>query len=311
MSGTDENDGDVALQKKMESDKLPPIPEGMSKSQWKKKWKKIRFENNKEKHAEVRREKRKRARETRRTLLESYKERGEPIPQELVREPRVNVNQKDSGIKLLIDCAFDDLMNDKEIVSLSNQLTRAYASNKRSNHFADVKVTSFNKRLQERFSVGLKDTNYENWKNFVFLDNEELITEPTDKLKMVYLTADTDENLQTLEPGMTYIVGGIVDKNRHKLLCYNKAKELGIATKRLPLDEFIKIDGRRVLTTTHVVDIMLKYFDTHDWRKAFETVLPPRKIDIAKMDMTVVDSDDEDEEEVSNNAESKKSDDNI
>lgn len=264
---------------------LPPVPEGMSKRQWKKAWKKQQYKDLAEEYAKVRKQKRKRAKENRRAKLQEYVERGEEIPEELKRPPKVNVNQKPSGIKILIDCAFDDLMNDKEIVSMSNQITRAYSSNRRENHSADIVVTSFNKRLKERFDEGLKGCKYEQWQNFKFVPDEQLITE-TDKSKIVYLTADTDEKLESLDPGMTYIVGGIVDKNRHKLLCYNKAKELGIETRRLPIGEFINLAGRKVLTTTHVIQLMLKYFDNRDWKEALEYVLPPRKLDRSDNDQT-------------------------
>lgn len=255
---------------------IPPVPEGMSKSQWKKIWRKKQFEENKAQYALIRKEKRARARVARRDKIQGYLDRGESIPKDLIRQPRVNVNQVDSGIKIILDCAFDDLMNEREIVSLSTQITRAYSSNKRENHYAKIKVMSFDKRLKERFDNQLQNCNYKDWKNFEFIENQDLPKE-----NVVYLTADTDEKLDELKPGTTYIVGGIVDKNRHKFLCYNKAKELGIPTKRLPIDEFIKLSGRKVLTTSHMVQLLLKYFDNKDWKDALETVLPPRKLDDA------------------------------
>ncbi|SCU94260.1 LAME_0F06766g1_1 [Lachancea meyersii CBS 8951] len=256
---------------------LPPVPEGMSKSQWKKAWRRKRWEESREEYSQKRREKKVRAKLSRRAKIQEYKERGEELPEELCRKPRKNADQKDSGIKIKIDCAFDDLMNDKEVISLSNQITRAYSFNKRENHFADVTVTSFNKRLKERFDRDLSDSRYNEWKNFKFSEDPQLPVENT-----VYLTADTDEVLERLEPGTTYIVGGIVDKNRHKLLCYNKARELGIPTKKLPLAQYINLTGREVLTSTHVIQLMLRYFNNHDWKEAFESVLPPRKLEEIK-----------------------------
>jgi tRNA (guanine9-N1)-methyltransferase len=46
-----------------------------------------------------------------------------------------------------------------------------------------------------------------------------------DKSKLVYLTADSDNLIDTLDKDMIYIVGGIVDHNRYKLLTYKKATE--------------------------------------------------------------------------------------
>lgn len=82
------------------------------------------YEAKKEEYAEVRKEKRKRAKENRRKKIQEYIDRGEEVPAELKREPRVNRDQVASGINIILDCAFDDLMNDKEIVSTSNQITR-------------------------------------------------------------------------------------------------------------------------------------------------------------------------------------------
>ncbi|CAH01214.1 tRNA (guanine(9)-N(1))-methyltransferase [Kluyveromyces lactis] len=254
---------------------FPPPPEGISKSQWKKICRKKRFEETRAEYAQIRKEKRNRAKLARREKLKEYTDRGEEIPEELKRPPKVNLNQSDSGISIILDCSFDDLMNDREIVSLSTQVTRAYSSNKRENNYAKIKVTSFDKRLKQRFDNDLSNSNYTKWKNFEFTADPTLPTE-----NAVYLTADTEEKLDTLEPGTTYIVGGIVDKNRHKNLCYNKAKELNIPTKRLPIGEFINLAGRKVLTTSHMVQLMLRYFDNKDWKEAFESVLPPRKLEV-------------------------------
>lgn len=274
---------------------LPPVPEGMSKRQWKKVWKKQQYKDLQEEYAKVRKQKRRKAKENRRAKIQAFIDRGEEIPEELKRPPKVNVDQRESGITIIVDCGFDDLMNDKEIVSLSNQITRAYSSNRRENHSASVIVTSFGKRLKERFDEGLKGCNYQQWKNFEFSSNEDAILN-ADRSKLVYLTADTDEKLESLDPGMTYIVGGIVDKNRHKLLCYNKAKQLGIPAKRLPIGEFINLAGRKVLTTTHVMQLMLKYFDNRDWKEALEYVLPPRKLEPAgQTENAESDCDDEDD----------------
>lgn len=262
---------------------IPPPPAGVSKSQWKKQWKRQQWDLHKDEYRVKRQAKRQRLKQRRKDIIASYVDRGEEVPEQYVRPPRVNVNQVDSGMKLIIDCSFDDLMNDKEVVSLSNQVTRAYAANRRANKYSEISVIGFDKRLKHRFETGLADCNHMQWDHFTFTEESDTILEKMDREKTVYLTADTEEELETLEPGMTYIIGGIVDKNRHKELCLNKARELGIPTRRLPIGKYITLDGRHVLTTSHVVQLMLLYMDTRDWAKSMEAVLPQRKIDVVAM----------------------------
>lgn len=128
----------------------------------------------------------------------------------------------------------------------------------------------------------------------------------------IYLTADTDDTLETLEAGKTYIIGGIVDKNRYKGLCRAKADRLGIRAAKLPLShdmlqavernvrlqgESIQDEaavdgdhdephdqggkgfvGRKVLTVNQVVEILTAWTETRDWVKALEKALPRRKL---------------------------------
>ena len=60
--------------------------------------------------------------------------------------------------------------------------------------------------------------------------------------------ADSPNELGDLDPGKAYIIGGIVDRNRHKNLCAGKAREQGIATARLPVSQFFKLSAAAVLT---------------------------------------------------------------
>lgn len=41
--------------------------------------------------------------------------------------------------------------------------------------------------------------------------------------ELVYLTADSPDTITQLEKGKVYILGGLVDRNAHKGLCYKKA----------------------------------------------------------------------------------------
>lgn len=94
---------------------------------------------------------------------------------------------------------------------------------------------------------------------------------------IVYLTADSPYTLERLEPHTCYIIGGIIDKNREKGLCYQIAREKKVRTAKLPIGEFMVLQSRHILATNHVMDIMLKYLELGDWGAAFMKVIPPRK----------------------------------
>jgi tRNA (guanine9-N1)-methyltransferase len=117
------------------------------------------------------------------------------------------------------------------------------------------------------------------------------------KESVVYLTADSDVELLELSPEETYIIGGIVDKNRYKVnllsshsisyepdprqaLCENKARSQTIRTARLPIGIYLKeLPTRKVLTVNQVVDILLNWVEHRDWKKALFDVMPQRKFE--------------------------------
>ncbi|KAG5929895.1 hypothetical protein E4U53_002338 [Claviceps sorghi] len=94
---------------------------------------------------------------------------------------------------------------------------------------------------------------------------------------VVYLTSESPYTLQRLEPYTSYIIGGLVDKNREKGLCYRRAVQRGIRTARLPIGEYMVMQSRQILATNHVVEIMVKWLDCEDWGSAFSQVIPKRK----------------------------------
>jgi len=95
--------------------------------------------------------------------------------------------------------------------------------------------------------------------------------------EVIYLTSDSPNTLTELKPYSTYIIGGLVDKNRHKGICYQRAMDREIKTARLPIGDYMDMTSRFVLTTNHVSEIMLKWLELGDWGEAFLKVIPKRK----------------------------------
>lgn len=267
-------------------------------------------------------------------------------------------------ITIMIDCGFDDLMIEKERISLGSQLTRSYSDNWRAPFQTNLVISSWGGLLEERFDTVLRKYHL-NWKGVTFekegfveaaqkahefmrspkggkllgifkpavpestdvngvkepqsstaevpphppttpgatepsstistttenLDSAQpqppLPTSPSqtptstapspDSGEIIYLSSDSPDTLTTLRPYSTYIVGGLVDKNRHKGICYRTACERGIKTAKLPIGEYLEMQSRKVLTTNHVVEIMIRYLECGDWGEAFLKVIPKRK----------------------------------
>ncbi|OBA20541.1 hypothetical protein METBIDRAFT_43974 [Metschnikowia bicuspidata var. bicuspidata NRRL YB-4993] len=255
------------------------LPEGMSKNAWKRLQKQQRWEEQKDDFRLKRREKKRVARQRKsERKMKGLDDEESNYHQEAKKE--LPQKQEPSGVNIIMDCEFDELMNDKEIVSMSNQITRCYSAKRHSKYEVGLTISSFNKRLRQRFDKSIQ--NYAKWKNIQFEENETLEdllpADEKERAKYVYLTADTDEELLQLEEGHTYILGGIVDKNRHKELCFNKAKKLGLRVGRLPIGKYIQMNSRHVLATSHVYEIMCMWLENKDWEKSFNSVLPPRKL---------------------------------
>lgn len=247
-----------------------PPPPGMSLSAYKRQLRKEKFAAERDEWAAKKKEKRKALK------LEKRRQKAEGTVTE--EAPKKHIKQEKSGVSVIIDCGFDEMMKEGEVKSLGQQLIRCYSENRKAPQTVDFAISSFNKSLLHRFETNMK-RQHTQWKG-ITITNEEFVppTEPEQLSNWIYLSSDSENTIESLDSSKTYIIGGIVDKGRYKNLCKDKAERLGIQTGRLPIDEFVKISGRRVMTTNHVFEILLKWLEVKDWKLAFEAILPPRKL---------------------------------
>jgi tRNA (guanine9-N1)-methyltransferase len=172
---------------------------------------------------------------------------------------------------LIVDVSFCELMNEKETSSLCNQLTRLYASNRRSARPFDIIFHDPDYFLREKY-LKSRYPDCERW-DILWKGNFQL-----ESSSCVYLTGDSPNVLTEFEANKIYILGGLVDRNRHKSITYEKAVGLGISTARLPIKENIALKSTHILTLIHVFEILLKFKMTNDWKKSIEDSLPQRKL---------------------------------
>lgn len=183
-----------------------------------------------------------------------------------------------TSFRVCIDCGFESLMTFKEINSLANQIRYCYAANKRSNNPVYISVSSLNESGTAFQQLSKVEGFPDQWKPRGFSCSSESLEKMHDIKNLVYLTSDSENTLEHLDDSKTYVIGGIVDRNRLKGTTIEKANEIGMETAKLPIDEHLKLVATKVLTVNHVFEILLKYRELgNDWKKALMEVLPQRK----------------------------------
>jgi tRNA (guanine9-N1)-methyltransferase len=115
-------------------------------------------------------------------------------------------------------------------------LAYTYSANRHAAHtFSALLFTSLNGKTKQKLDA-MNDASYRRWSRTEWWEEgydrlwttgqppqsptEEMNTQgspaPADRKNIVYLTADSSEELLELNEGETYIIGGICDHNRYK-----------------------------------------------------------------------------------------------
>lgn len=216
------------------------------------------------------------------TLDEEEKERRKVEAAEVHRLRKAKAEAHEAACKknindlarpaLLFDLGFWDVMNDAGKKSTVAQIKFAYSSLKKAEFPLRPVFTSVD--TTDPLLAGLAA--YEGFKAIPPVTSPKHWSE--DKpAKVVYLSADSSNVLNSLDDGTTYIVGAFVDHNSKKGLTEENAKKLGVETARFALDETINVGNIcKVLTINHVTDVLVKFSETGSWTEAF-TQLPTRR----------------------------------
>ncbi|XP_077292398.1 tRNA methyltransferase 10 homolog A [Arctopsyche grandis] len=172
---------------------------------------------------------------------------------------------------IVIDLSFDHLMIEKDRAKVIKQILRCYSLNRRSSAPMKFVVCNFSGRTKAEMS---RHNGYEYW-DVTFEEKNYLDVFPPEDL--VYLSSESENVIQNIEPNKMYIIGGLVDHNSHKGLCHKIAVEQGIQHGRLPLDDYLNMKTRKVLTIDHVFEILLRITEGVPWTETLMRVVPMRK----------------------------------
>ena len=294
------NESDKNENNKGENPKLPISKNQLKKMKKQEEWKK-KMEKIKQYKKEKKKEKKKLKREERErqeklnpkkeeNINEIKNKEKHNIPFKSKNELKEEFKQKcKTGMRVVIDCDFEHLMNEQGNKSMVRQIVDLYSINKESSNPFRVILYGVGKQIKE----GLIKSNYENWIGIEIYFKEdypsfdkfiEEILYKDDKRSMndikkniYYLSADSENNIEDIDKNATYIIGGIVDRNKYKGLSLNKAKELGINHGKFPIGEYLKLQSSQVLTTNHTFHILNEFSIKHDWKDAFVSIIPKRK----------------------------------
>ena len=165
-----------------------------------------------------------------------------------------------SPVRVALDLSFDHVMAEhpKDIAKLTKQIERCYGDNRRAARPLQLHITSLGtgrtaSHLQARCGFSAWDVHLHEEHCFGLWPQEEI----------VYLCAESETVLTTLERGKTYVIGGLVDHNRCKGLTHGIAQAAGLATARLPITEHVPLQCGTMLTVYHVFKVLLEYEQLH------------------------------------------------
>ena len=295
---TTQNDNEINNKdnNKEEKPKLPISKNQLKKmkrqEEWKQKMEKIKAykkEKKKEKKR-LKREEREKEELLNPKITETKKEINKDIPFKSRKQIKEEFKEKcKNGMRVIIDCDFEHLMDERSIKSMVIQIVDLYSINKYSTNPFRVILYGVGKQIKE----GLEKSDYKNWigieiyfkedypnfdkfiEDILYKDDKRPMKDI--KYNIYYLSADSENNIENIDKNSTYIIGGIVDRNKYKGLSLNKAKELGINHGKFPIGEYLKLQSSQVLTTNHTFHILNEFSIRHDWKEAFVSIIPKRK----------------------------------
>lgn len=167
-----------------------------------------------------------------------------------------------------------ELMTEREMKSLAQQLRYCYSENKK----ACTPVSLYFSRYSLISDYMTEDTLH--WEHVLRSDGS-VLSEGNGISRgapVVFLTADSPETLESLDPETFYVIGGLVDRNRHKGYSEGLCRAAGVQTARLPVSEHVAMQGSQSLSTNQVFSILMSFIHAKSWGTAVPHGVPGRKL---------------------------------
>lgn len=174
-----------------------------------------------------------------------------------------------NGLKIVVEVAFAEKSNDREIRSLARQLQYCIAANRRAAQPGALHFASYTGPVREFAEERMGGSRW--LAHFHTKSALELFP----KEDIIVMSPDAEEPLTEVDPGKIYLIGGLVDRSIQKNTTAKFAEEEGIVARRLPLKEHM---GKSyVLNVNHVAEALLAVHGGAEWGPVLEGVVPQRK----------------------------------
>jgi tRNA (guanine9-N1)-methyltransferase len=174
--------------------------------------------------------------------------------------------------RIVIDLSFESVHSEKEIRSVAQQIQNSFGCLRKSKRPLEVHLTSVTGRTEDALK---RHAGYPKWQ--MEKHSETYLEVFADqRSQLVYLSPDSPNVLDNIDPEKIYIIGGIADPNIIRGLTYSKASQQDIPTAQLPLSLYSNLT-RKVLNINHVVGIIVDVAETGDWYSAIAAHTPTRK----------------------------------
>jgi hypothetical protein len=175
----------------------------------------------------------------------------------------------DARPTLIFDLNYAAEMTDGEFDGLCRQLRLCYTANRRSAHAFRIVLAGLGLSPPARSGeppsplwVYAQRERWDRWAGVELRDDVkpwQASDRPDQRRQVVYLAAESPYRLDSIHPGATIVIGGLVDHSAKPGLSYERATCHGLTTARLPLGDAIAYNSRggQDITTLAVVQLLL------------------------------------------------------
>lgn len=178
-----------------------------------------------------------------------------------------------NGMKVCIDLGFDDEHDSRDIGSLCKQLSLSYSVLKQTPCPVHLHITSLTPGSETQLLLSTQGA--ENWK---VERSPKAPWELFDKSKIVILSPDSENVIESFDKDKVYMIGGIVDRSVRKARTLGKAVTHDIQTARFPIQEVLPERRTHILNIDHALKIICGHLHTNDWHKVLSECVPLRKV---------------------------------